>query len=204
MQGQDFILDMDASHYAMGVVLSQLDKNGEEILPAFTSTTLCKPCQWYCATKRELYTVVYFMLHFLGYTQSAKVVIRSDHASPKWLMNFTFDDSLYHKWITEMHGYLPWSIDHHAGQKQDNANNPFQGYCDCKLTKCTACKRQLHMNWLCRDEDSPNSDDHCKKDVNDGGDGHPDLNDYAIWTCCYCQQAVCSLYAVTQAESDGL
>jgi hypothetical protein len=55
-----FILDTDASNEAIGAVLSQ-EIDGKERPIAFASRTLTKPERRYCATRKELLAVVFFV-----------------------------------------------------------------------------------------------------------------------------------------------
>ena len=61
--GGPLILDTDASGFAIGGVLSQVQK-GVEIVIAYASHALNPAQQQYCTTKRKLYAVVYFLQNF--------------------------------------------------------------------------------------------------------------------------------------------
>ena len=61
--GGSFVLDCDASSFAMGAVLSQYQENSERVI-AYGSHTLNEAQQNYCTTKRELYRIVYFVQYF--------------------------------------------------------------------------------------------------------------------------------------------
>lgn len=98
-EGRDFILDTDASQHTIGAVLGQL---GEQLREGKSSKHLyprhcARPSNSICTTKHELYTITYFMHYCQDYTHCAKVVIRMDHVSKKWLISFTFDDTSYHR-----------------------------------------------------------------------------------------------------------
>ena len=56
----EYILDTDASNYAIGAVLSQI-QDGEERVISFASRALCGGQQNYCTTKRELLAVITFV-----------------------------------------------------------------------------------------------------------------------------------------------
>ena len=58
-----FVLNTDASGVAIGAVLSQYQNNEERII-AYGSHTLNPAQQNNCSTKKELYSVVYFVQHF--------------------------------------------------------------------------------------------------------------------------------------------
>ena len=52
-----FVLDTDASQFAMGAVLQQIQE-GEEKVICYGSKTFSKSQQAYCVTKRELYALI--------------------------------------------------------------------------------------------------------------------------------------------------
>ena len=56
-----YILDTDASQTGVGTVLSQIQKDGEERVIAYSSRTLNRKQRNYCTTKRELLAVVIFL-----------------------------------------------------------------------------------------------------------------------------------------------
>ena len=66
VDGGDYVLDTDASPFAIGAVLSQL-QNGVERVLAFGSRCLSKTVRNYCVTRRELLAVVYFMAYYRHY-----------------------------------------------------------------------------------------------------------------------------------------
>ena len=88
-----FILDNDASDYGIGGVLSQV-QNGEERAIAYASRTLSTSRQKYCTTKKELFAVVNFVEHFRHYLYGRHFIIRTNHASLKWLKNFRNADGM--------------------------------------------------------------------------------------------------------------
>ena len=79
-----FILDTDASDFAIGAVLAQHD-DGHERVVAFASRTLSKTERRYCVTRRELLAVVVFTKHFRPYLLGREFILRTDHGSLTWL-----------------------------------------------------------------------------------------------------------------------
>ena len=65
--GGEFILDTDASGYAIGAVLSQVQDGVEQPL-AFGSHCLSTAERNHCVTRRELLAVVYFMDYYRHYS----------------------------------------------------------------------------------------------------------------------------------------
>ena len=84
-----YILDTDASNFACGAVLSQLqkDENGEEHerVIAYYSKTLNGAEQRYCARRRELLAIHKAIKHFDVYLRGPQFTVRTDHASLQYL-----------------------------------------------------------------------------------------------------------------------
>ena len=79
------ILDVDSSLLHTSSVLSEI-QDGEERVLAYFSHTFTKEEQNYCATRKELAGIIVGVKHFEHYLLFKKFVIRSDHASLKWLL----------------------------------------------------------------------------------------------------------------------
>ncbi|GBO40610.1 Retrovirus-related Pol polyprotein from transposon 297 [Araneus ventricosus] len=84
---KDFILDTDASNEGIGVVLSQ-NMGNEERVVAYFSKSLGKPERNYCVTCKELSAIVKSIEHFHHYLYGRKFLLRTNHASLRWLLNF--------------------------------------------------------------------------------------------------------------------
>ncbi|GFS49794.1 retrovirus-related Pol polyprotein from transposon 412 [Trichonephila clavipes] len=85
--GKQFILNTDASHESIGAVLSQ-EIDGQERAIAYFSKRLSKPERNYCVTRKELPAIVKVVEHFHPYLYGRKFLLRTDHASLTWLLNF--------------------------------------------------------------------------------------------------------------------
>ena len=72
IDGQDYILDTDASSFALGAVLSQI-QNGEEVVLGYYSKSFSKPERNYCVTRRELLALVASVKNFHHYLYGRKV-----------------------------------------------------------------------------------------------------------------------------------
>ena len=75
-----FVLDTDASEYAAGAVLSQI-QGGEERVVAYASKTFSKPERNYCVTRKELLAIVIFLRYFRQYLYGRHVLVETDHRS---------------------------------------------------------------------------------------------------------------------------
>jgi hypothetical protein len=87
LKDSTFVLDTDASHCAMGAVLSQ-NQNGVERVIAYASKKFTKSELNYCVTRKELLSVYTFVMHFRHYLLGSKFRIRTDHKALVWLLNW--------------------------------------------------------------------------------------------------------------------
>ena len=119
-QGGSFVLDCDASGFAIGAVLSQYQSNAERVI-AYGSHTLNEAQQNYCTTKRELYSIVYFVQHFKHYLLGRKFILRTDHASLQWLCNFKEPSGILARWLSILGAY-DYKIIFRPGHMHANAD----------------------------------------------------------------------------------
>ena len=115
-----FILDADASNSAIGAVLSQWQGDQERVI-AYYSRTLNPPEKQYCATRRELLTVVQAVQHFHAYLYDGHFAIRANHAALKWLLSFKNPEGQVARWIQRLEEYN-FEIQHQQGLKHNNAD----------------------------------------------------------------------------------
>ncbi|KAJ8381150.1 hypothetical protein SKAU_G00019280 [Synaphobranchus kaupii] len=120
-----FIVDTDASNTGVGAVLSQKDEDGE----------------------RELLAVVSALHHFRPYLQGSHFLLRTDHASLTWLLNFKDPEGQVSRWLEQLQGY-DFEIRHRAGRLHGNANALSRQ--PCAAQECRYCSRREE-----RDQVSP-------------------------------------------------
>ena len=87
--GRPYMIDCDASNYAIGVVLLQQqdpDKPTEWKTVGYYSKTLTKEQRNYSATERECYAVVWGVLQLRAYLESTHFMVRTDHNALKWML----------------------------------------------------------------------------------------------------------------------
>ena len=109
-----FILDTDASNVAIGAALSQVD-DGVERPIAYFSKTLSKPETCYCVTWKELLAVLNAMEHFHPYLYGNQFLIRTDHASLRWLLSFKNPEGQMARWLKKLQQY-DFNIEHRPGK----------------------------------------------------------------------------------------
>lgn len=116
-----FVLDTDASGYALGAVLSQI-QNGEERVIAYASRALSRPERSYCVTRRELLAAVTFIKYFRHYLYGKRFLLRTDHGSLRWLFNFKSPEGQLARWL-EVLGTYDFEIQHRPGLKHSNCDS---------------------------------------------------------------------------------
>ena len=126
-----FILDTDASNFAIGAVLSQQQEGNERVIGYF-SRCLSKPERKYCVTRKELLAVVESLKNFHHYLYGTSVLVRSDHGALRWLTNFKKPEGQMARWL-EVLGTYNYEIEHRAGTSHKNADGLSRRPCsDCK------------------------------------------------------------------------
>ncbi|GFU63702.1 retrovirus-related Pol polyprotein from transposon 17.6 [Trichonephila clavipes] len=102
--GKQFILDTDASHESIGAVLSQ-EIDGQERVIAYFSKCLSKPERNYCVTRKKLLAIIKTVEHFHPYLYGRRFLLRTDHASLTWLLNFKNSEGQIARWIQRLQEY---------------------------------------------------------------------------------------------------
>lgn len=115
-----FILDTDASDNAIGAELLQV-QDGQERVVAYGSFTLSAAQRRYCTTRKELLAVVRFTQHFRHYLLGREFLVRTDHSSLQWLMNFKEPQGQLARWLEVLSQYH-MQIQHRSGKKHVNAD----------------------------------------------------------------------------------
>lgn len=140
INGTEFILDTDASHYAIGGVLSQV-QNGKERVISYGSRSLTRAERNYCVTRKEMLAVVYFTKHFKHYLIGKPCIVRTDHGSLTWLQRFKEPDGQIHRWLQQL-SQFDMKIMHRPGRKHGNAD-ALSRLCNTDQGTCKQC----NMPW---------------------------------------------------------
>ncbi|GFW50304.1 retrovirus-related Pol polyprotein from transposon 412 [Trichonephila clavipes] len=117
---KQFILDADASHESVRAVLSQ-EIDGQERVIAYFSKCLSKQEQNSCLTRKELLAIIKAMEHFHPYLYGRRFLLRTDHASLTWLLNFKNPECQTARWIQRLQEY-DVEIHHRTGSAHGNGD----------------------------------------------------------------------------------
>ena len=156
----NYILDTDASDYALGAVLSQI-QSGQEKVIAYASRSLSKSEKNYCVTDKELLAVVYFVEYFRHYLLGREFLVRSDHQALRWLFTLKEPKGRVARWLETLSAYH-FSIEYRPGKKHTNADSLSRCYiaepCKCpsgnQTLKCGPCKKckkkteEMQSSWI--------------------------------------------------------
>ncbi|GBO35515.1 Retrovirus-related Pol polyprotein from transposon 17.6, partial [Araneus ventricosus] len=140
---KEFILDTDASNEGIGAVLSQKIGN-EECVIAYFSKSLGKPERNYCVTRKELLAIVKPIEHFHHYLYGRKFLLRTDHASLRWLLNFREPEGQIARWIQRLQEY-DFEIQHRKGTSHGNADALSRRPCKENCKHCTNAEKKFGM-----------------------------------------------------------
>ena len=107
IEDDQFILDTDASLFAVGGVLNQL-QGDREVVIVYASWSLRLSQRRYSTTWREMLAAVTMCTHFHSYLRGAKFTLHTDHRSLRWLKKFRNSDGMLARW-TQHANALMWS-----------------------------------------------------------------------------------------------
>ena len=154
-----FILDTDASDFALGACLYQV-QGGQEVPVAFASQVLTPVQRRYCTTRKELLAIVVFTRQFRYHLLGRHFMLRTDHGSLAWLCRFKEPTGQLGRWLEEL-SQFDMAICHRPGVKHTNADSVSRigsatATCNCyeagrhlsdlPCGGCTYCSR-LHNQW---------------------------------------------------------
>ena len=118
--GQEFILDTDASDLSIWAVLSQ-KQNGLERIVAYGSRTLNKAERNYCVTDKELLAIQYFIEQYKHYLLGRKFLVRTDHQALQWLFSLRNPQNRVARWIEDLSAYH-FEVEYRPGKKHGKAD----------------------------------------------------------------------------------
>ena len=111
----------DASDYAMGAVLSQVDENGREWIISFASKSLDPAQRNYAVTEKECLAVVWGTEHFRTLLLGTQFELQTDHQALKWLLTSKEGVGRNARWQLKLQEY-DMIVTYKPGNKHLNAD----------------------------------------------------------------------------------
>ena len=133
-EGGRFVLDMDASLFAVGGVLSQIQEEREVVI-AYTSRSLRLSQRRYCTTRWEMLAAVVMCTHFWSYLRGAQFTLRTDHSSLRWPQRFRNGDGMLSRWYLLL-GQFSVTIEYRPGAQHANADGMSRQCGQCQHPDC--------------------------------------------------------------------
>ena len=129
-----FVLDTDASLFAVGGVLNQL-QDDREVVIAYASRSLRLSQRRYCITRREMLAAVVMCTHFRSYLRGAQFTLRTDHSYLRWLQKFRNEDGMLARWYLLL-GQFSVTFEYHPGDQHANADGMSRQCGQCQRPDC--------------------------------------------------------------------
>ena len=133
-----FVLDTDASNFAIGGVLSQI-QDGQERVIAYGSRSLTKEEKNYCVTRRELLAVTEFLRKYRQYILGRKFTIRTDHSALTWMRKTPEPIGQQARWVSLVDEFN-FDIEYRAGKMHGNADALSRMPCPEDCSQCVGKK----------------------------------------------------------------
>ena len=140
-EDDQFVLDTDASLFAIGGVLSQI-QNEEEVVIAYASRSLRTSQRRYCTTRREMLAAVVMCTHFRSYLRGSPFTLRTDHSSLRWLQKFKNEDGMLARWYLLL-GQFSVTFEYRPGLLHNNADGMSRQCGQCKRPDCPVSAADL-------------------------------------------------------------
>ena len=136
-----FVLDTDASLFAVGGVLNQI-QNEEEVVIAYASRSLRTSQRRYCTTRREMLAAVVMCTHFRSYLRGSQFTLRTDHSSLRWLQTFKNEDGMLARWYLLL-GQFSVTFEYRPGSQHANADGMSRQCGQCRRPDCPVSAADL-------------------------------------------------------------
>ncbi len=118
---KEFILYCDASNWALGLVLGQIDDDKCEYVCAYASRTLRGAEKNYSVTEKECLGVIFGLKEFRVYLLNKKFKIYTDHVALQWLLNIKDPIGKLYRWAVLVQQF-EFEIVYKKGSKHQNAD----------------------------------------------------------------------------------
>jgi hypothetical protein len=115
----DFILQTDASNFAIAAILSQLDDQGRERVVSYASRKLLPRESNYSTIQKELLAIVWAANHFETWIYGHNVICQSDHRPLAWLDSMRNHNARLMRWSLFLQKF---DLNHSFKKGVENAN----------------------------------------------------------------------------------
>ena len=129
---KEFLVYTDASGYALGAILSQVDENNKEYVCAYASRILKGAEIHYGITEKECLAVIFGVKTFRIYLYGTKFKIITDHSALNWLMRIKDPTGRLARWSIYLQAY-DFEIIHRKGLLHSNVDTLSRPSFDIKL-----------------------------------------------------------------------
>ena len=136
-----FILDTDASLFAVGGVLNQI-QNENEVVIAYASRSLRLSQRRYCTTRLEMLAAVVMCTHFRSYLRGSQFTLRTDHSSLRWLQKFRNEDGMLARWYLLL-GQFSVTFEYRPGAQHANSDGMSRQCGQCRRPDCPVSAADL-------------------------------------------------------------
>ncbi len=116
-----FTLYCDASDYALGYILGQVDEQGRERVIAYAGRSLSEVEQKWHITEKECLAIIQGIKHFKVYLADKEFTILTDHKALEYLKKATDSSGKLHRWAIALQQYK-YVIKHRSGSTHSNAD----------------------------------------------------------------------------------
>ena len=128
------MLDTDASLFAVGGVLNQLQDDLEVVI-AYASHSLRLSQRRYFTTRREMLAAVVMCTHFRSYLRGTQFTHRTDHSSLRWLQKFRNEDGILARGYLLL-GQFSVIFEYRPGAQHANADGMSRQCGQCQRPDC--------------------------------------------------------------------
>ena len=143
-----FIIDTDASDFAMAAVLQQ-EQDGVIRVIAYASKTFNGPERQYCTTRKELAAAIYALKEFRNYVLGGvHFVLRTDHGALTSLFKVRVPIQQQARYLNFLADYN-FEIQHRAGTLHGNSDGLSRRPCGSKKCPREDCEEGPRENRVC-------------------------------------------------------
>jgi len=125
----EYVLDMDASDFALIAVLQQKQDDGLTHVIAYGSRSLSSPEHRYCITRKEMLAVVFGLKKYRQHLLGRKILIRTDHAALTYLKRTPEPIGQQGRWLDFLSEF-DYHIEHRSGSAHGNSDALLRRPCE--------------------------------------------------------------------------